>query len=156
MKSDPSSKGGNMKKKILISALIVGFACVFFGSGMYVGAATKTGAGSQNDPVVSMSYLEYRLEKLGKGGSSDDSGTTGGYEKVTLEYGERLIPGEGGVIIVYSGSCTAVGKGLVDLKDAKMIQESSGVPAYSQMLAPDSSSGVVASEKAVVFVIRGK
>ena len=145
-----------MKKKILISALLVVAACVFFGSGMYVGAATKTGAGSQNDPVVSLSYLEYRLEKLGKGGTLGDAGMTGGYEKVTLEYGERLIPGEGGVIIVYSGSCTAVGKGLIDLKDAKIVQESSNVPAYCQMLAPDSSSGVVASEKAVVFVVRGE
>ena len=35
-----------MRKKIVITLVIAAFACIFFGSGMYVGAATKTGAGS--------------------------------------------------------------------------------------------------------------
>ena len=147
----------NVKKKLTITILLAVLACLFFGSGMYVGAATKTGAGSQNDPVVSMSYLEYRLSKLEKGSTAaGGSSVTSGFEKVTLEFGERLIPGEGGVIVLYSGACTAVGKGVINLTEAKAIRESENVPAYSQILAPDDSSGVVASEKSVVFVTRGK
>ena len=146
-----------MKKRILIFALAAVFAGVLFGSGMYVGAATKNGAGSQNDPVVTLSYLEYRLGKQGANNTSSDAGTgSGGFEKVTLSKGERCMPGEGGVIVLYSGACTAVGKGLIDTTNAKIIYESSSVPAYSQLLAPDGTCGVVASADTVLFISKGE
>ena len=53
-----------MKKKVLTVLVITVVASMLFGSGFYAGAATSKGAGSQNDPVVSLSYLEYRLEQL--------------------------------------------------------------------------------------------
>ena len=161
-----------MKRKavILVVAAII-MASILFGSGMYVGAATKTGAGSQNDPVVSLSYLEYRLSQLenrigssgadGKGSvgqnrsAGDASVSQSGYEKKVIKNGERCMPGEGGVIVVYSGACTAVGKGLIDMTAGKVITESSPIPAYSQMLMPDGNSGVVASEETVIYVIIG-
>ena len=146
-----------MKRKIIGLILTIVVACLMFGSGLYVGAATKNGAGSQNDPVVTLSYLDYRLEKLGSG--SGNGGTAineayNGFKKVVISRGERYIPGEGGLIILYSGSCTVVGKGLVNLTGANIVRESENVPAYSQMLAPDSSSGVVASEETVLFTDR--
>ena len=146
-----------MKKRILVFVLAAVLVGGLFGSGMYVGAATKNGAGSQNDPVVTLSYLEYRLGKQGMNDASSDAGIgTGGFEKVNLSKGERCMPGEGGVIVLYSGACTAVGKGLIDSTNAKIIYESSGVPAYSQLLAPDGTCGVVASEATVLFVAKGK
>ena len=148
-----------MKKKIIVLIISVVLASIFFGSGMYVGAATKSGAGSQNDPVVSLSYLEYRLSQLeGKTGNTgtNNSSVKKNFEKKTIERGERLLPGEGGVIVLYSGACTAVGKGLVNLTEGSIISESNNIPAYSEMLVPSGDSGVVASETTVLFVIYGK
>lgn len=149
-----------MKKKILmvLSATLV--ACMLFGGGVYVGAASN-GAGSQNDPVVSLSYLEYRLEQLGSTGNTGETGTAAssklatGYKKTELSRGERFMPGEGGIIVLYSGKCTVVGN-VIDLSSAKALGESGSVPAYSQILVPDNASGVVASEKTVLFVIPGE
>ena len=159
-----------MKKKLVVFLVALVIAGTMFGSGMYVGAAVKSGAGSQNDPVVSLSYLEYRLSELensvsaaqGRGTSSSnrdgnkEENSFTGFEKVTLARGERLMPGEGGVIVLYSGACTAIGKGLVDVTNAKIITESNSIPAYSQMLVPEDTVGVVASEATILFVIRGK
>jgi len=146
-----------MKKKILMVLAATLIACMLFGGGVYVGAASN-GAGSQNDPVVSLSYLEYRLEQLG---SSSEKGTAAtpklasGYKKTELSRGERFMPGEGGIIVLYSGKCTVVGN-VIDLSSAKALGESGSVPAYSQILVPDNASGVVASEKTVLFVIPGE
>ncbi|MBR5178557.1 MAG: hypothetical protein IKW90_07160 [Lachnospiraceae bacterium] len=152
-----------MRKKIIVLIISVVLASAFFGSGMYVGAATKSGAGSQNDPVVSLSYLEYRLGQLeGKTGTSNSTGAgqvtseTTGYEKITIGRGERSMPGEGGVIVLYSGACTVVGKGVMNITSGTIITEGSTVPAYSQILVPDRDSGVVASESTVLFVLYGE
>ena len=138
-----------MKKKLLIIALLAVTVSIGFGSGFYAGAATKNGAGSQNDPVVTLSYLEYRL---GKEGTGEDSRGLGA-EKVTIERGERLMPGEGSVIVLYSGACTAVGN-LIDTTAAKTVQEGETVSPYSQILIPEDSSGVVASQTTVLYVFR--
>ena len=145
-----------MKKKILVVLAVTIIACVLFGGGVYVGAASS-GAGSQNDPVVSLSYLEYRLEQLGDTSKTDTAASklATGYKKTELSRGERFMPGEGGIIVLYSGKCTAVGN-VIDLSSASKIAESGNVPAYSQILVPDNASGVVASEKTVLFVIPGE
>ena len=139
-----------MKKKIAIISLATLVLCIFFGSGFYVGAATTKGAGSQNDPVVSLSYLDYRLSKLEGGSGSIGSSET----KITIEKGKRFKPGEGSVIVVYSGVCTALGSGLVNTTDACMVQEGMNVPLYSQILIPDDEAGIVAAEQAVIYIIR--
>ena len=140
-----------MKKKIIMIIAVTVAACILFGGGVYVGAASN-GAGSQNDPVVSLSYLEYRLEQLGDVGQGS---TVTQPKKTELARGERFMPGEGGVIVLYSGKCTAVGN-LLDLSSSSVLKESSAIPAYSQILVPDNASGVVASEKTVLFVIPGE
>ena len=126
-----------MKKKILMVLAATLIACMLFGGGVYVGAASN-GAGSQNDPVVSLSYLEYRLEQLGSTGNTGETGTAAssklatGYKKTELSRGERFMPGEGGIIVLYSGKCTVVGN-VIDLSSAKALGESGSVPAYSQI-----------------------
>lgn len=139
-----------MKKRVLIIGIIVVASGIFFSSGFLVGAATTKGAGSQNDPVVSLSYLDYRLSKLE--GGSGNIGTS--ETKITVEKGKRFKPGEGSVIVVYQGACTALGKGLVNTTDACMVQEGMNVPLYSQILIPDDDSGIVAAEQVIIYIIR--
>jgi len=136
-----------MQKRILIALIFAAVAGLLCSSGLDAGAATTKGAGSQNDPVVSLSYLEYRLSKLENGGKTGNTSS-----KVTLERGKRLMPGEGKVVVVYSGACTVVGKA-VDTTSAALLSEGSQVPLYSQILLPDGSSGVVASETTVVYIV---
>ncbi|MBR4343596.1 MAG: hypothetical protein IKP88_12995 [Lachnospiraceae bacterium] len=147
-----------MNKKVLTFIVITIVASMLFGSGFYAGAATTKGAGSQNDPVVSLSYLEYRLEKLEQTvGQSDGNGNAAASgkspaRKVRIERGERFLPGEGSVIILYSGACTAVGN-LIDTTEAEALQEGMPIGPYCQILVPEGSSGVVASESTVLFVM---
>lgn len=146
-----------LKPKIIIVMVAVVIASIGFGSGFYVGAATTNGAGSQNDPVVTLSYLDYRLGKLGAVEETPENNTVQSgnrTEKVTIELGERLMPGEGSIIIIYSGSCTAVGNALIDTTSAKSVREGMQVSPYSQILIPDDSSGVVAAESTVIYVLR--
>lgn len=141
-----------MKKRVIVLIVCFIAAGAVFGGGVYVGAATS-GAGSQNDPVVSLSYLEYRLENLERGGMSGDGGTNSAYRRVELSRGERLMPGEGNTIVLYSGSCTAVGStGLVGLTNAEIYYESYSVPLYNVCLVPDDMSGIVAGTDTVVFL----
>ena len=62
------------KRRVIIAVCACILTALVFGSGMAVGAATN-GAGSQNDPVVSLSYLDYRLGKL-EGGNGGSGGYT--------------------------------------------------------------------------------
>lgn len=133
------------KRRIILCIAIVVLAGVLFGSGMMVGAATN-GAGSQNDPVVSLSYLDYRLGKL-------EGGAAGGYSKVVLNKGDSYTPGDGSTFIVYSGNASVIGEeGLINVSEGTLFQKDYSVVLYNQFLATDNTSGIRAESKVVLYV----
>jgi len=143
---------GPVKRKIIFAAVLVTAACVFFGTGFYAGSAATSGAGSQNDPVVSLSYLEYRLEQLEGGSGGKGGNLSGGAVRLELKEGERYFPGEGSLAVVYSGSCAITGGTAADLTAGKQIGAGEKLPLYSQILIPEDDCGLAASDNSVLFV----
>ncbi len=138
------------KKKTILAVCILVLAGVVFGSGMLAGAAVN-GAGSQNDPVVSLSYLEYRLGQLELNGGSASSG----YMKMTLSKGDVLTPGEGSLLVIVSGNASVCGSsGLICLTDGSLLESGYTAAMYNQFLVPSSSSGIRADSNVELFVLK--
>ena len=154
---------------LIISAVIA--AGIFFGSGVLVGATT-TGAGSQNDPVVTLSYLEYRFSKLvdelgrgvssASGGSAErdnqsvnsgDKSAVNHYREMNLAKNDSLYPGKGSSIIIYSGNAMVIGKeGLVDMTGGELFTEGCSTVLYHEFLVPSDNCGIQATGNLTVYV----
>lgn len=122
---------------MLGAALLV--AVAFF-TGHYAGAASKT-PGSQGDPLITLGYLEGRLEEIG-----------GGMQKVQLGKGEVLTGETGTGIVVLGGSVTAAGVGLVDLTDGKLTEEDTSLFLYHNYIVAEGTSGCEALSSCTLLV----
>ncbi len=122
---------------MLGAALLV--AVAFF-TGHYAGAASKT-PGSQGDPLITLGYLEGRLEEIG-----------GGMQKVQLGKGEVLTGETGTGIVVLGGSVTAAGVGLVDLTDGKLTEEDTSLFLYHNYVVAEGLSGCEALSPCTLLV----
>lgn len=122
---------------MLGAALLV--AVAFF-AGHYAGAASKT-PGSQGDPLITLGYLEGRLEEIG-----------GGMQKVQLGKGEVLTGETGTGIVVLGGSVTAAGVGLVDLTDGKLTEEDTSLFLYHNYIVAEGLSGCEALSPCTLLV----
>lgn len=136
-----------LNKKNLV--LIIGVVCVFC-TGLAVGAQAGSEAGSVNDPLVTKSYLDARLENVGAGSGSNQSS----YTKVVLKKGDVLIGYEGTEILLYSGSGTAysAGKGIVNTTVGELSSNGTTLGKYCVYVTPDADSGIKAESDMVLFV----
>lgn len=135
-----------INKKIVIT--ILGFVCIF-GVGMVVGAQTAGEAGSVNDPLVTKSYLDSRLENVSPGGTASSE-----YKKVVLSKGKVLVGKEGTEIMVYSGNAVAysTADGIVNVTVGELAKDGVTLGKYSVYVVPDNESGVKAGSDVVLFV----
>lgn len=145
--------------KYLTATLIMAVVSLIAFSDIPNADAATNGAGSQNDPVVTLSYLEYRLEKAG-GITSEkkedgESSASSGFTKVILQNGEILKPGEGGSLVMYSGNAKVYGEsGLIDITDGTMYPEGCSLSLYNEYLIPEDGAGIEAMGKCTVFISR--
>lgn len=127
-------------KKIVIGVLGVLLLAGAFCTGHYAGAASKT-PGSTGDPLITLSYLEGRLEAQ-----------TGGYKKVRLNKGETLLGGEGTGIVVLGGSVIATGGGLIDLTGGTLTEEDTSMFLYHNYVAAEENVGCEALAACTLLV----
>lgn len=152
-------------KNIICAVFLMGICLTVFSSVPNADAATN-GAGSQNDPVVTLSYLEYRLDKLQKGekvssgdsradGNTDGKSITndGGFQRIVLQKGEKLTPDIGSCMVLYSGNAKVIGDaGLVNLTEGTLYPKECSLSMYCQYLVAEKGSGIEASGSCIVFV----
>lgn len=112
---------------------------VLFCSGMTVGAATGE-PGSAGDPLITVSYLEQKLEGIGSG-----------YECITLKKGEKLSLVQGTAVILYTGNAKVYGS-LIDTTSGSLSAEGTAVQKYHSYLAPADESGFTAEGTCVIFL----
>lgn len=127
------------KKIGLVLAVAVLVAGAFF-TGHYAGAASKT-PGSSGDPLVTLGYLEGRLE-----------GISGSMQKVQLSRGEKLTGETGTGIVVLGGSLTAAGPGLVDLTEGKLTEEDTSLFLYHNYIVAEETTGCEALSACTLLV----
>ena len=93
-----------MGKKILIAVISVAALLAAFKAGSVFGAGSAS-PGSQGDPLVTLSYLNSRLEGLGDSGGAASSDA--GFSRVSLAKGQSLLLTDGSEMI--NGRKTACG-----------------------------------------------
>jgi len=127
------------RNKFLITGVAVLTGALLFCSGMTVGAATNE-PGSAGDPIITLSYLEKRLEHAGNG-----------YECITVKKGETLFLEQGAQVILYTGNAKVSGS-LIDITEGGLAQEGTKVIKYHSYLAPADESGFTADTTCVIFL----
>lgn len=143
-----------MRKKIIVAVMAVALMLAAFRTGMAFGAGSAT-PGSQGDPLVTLSYLESRLEGISGGGTSAAS-SDGGFSRVSLTKGQSLVISDGGELVVYSGNGTVLGTtGMLSLSDSQMFPAGTSAVLYAHFLGIGSASGVKASGDMTVYVKGG-
>ena len=131
-------------KKFLILAIC---GIMIFAVGIIVGAQTTDEAGSVNDPLVTKSYLDMRLQNI-------TGGENASYTKVTLSKGKVLVGKEGTEIMLYQGNATAysTSKGVVNITVGELAENGTALGKYCVYVAPDADSGIKAESDIIVFV----
>lgn len=142
----------NVKRIIcIVAAVLVGGLC--FTAGTKVGAASAQ-PGSQSDPLVTLSYLNSRLE-----GTSSDSGqasTSVGFKQIKLTSGQKLTLKDGSEVVVYSGNGKVFGTtGLLSLTGGELFSSGNSVVLYTDYLAIGGNSGIEAKGNMTVYVRGG-
>ena len=122
----------------LIGAAVLA-GTLLFCSGVQVGAATNE-PGSAGDPLITLSYLEQRLEK-----------SSSGYECITLKKGELLSLAQGSQVILYTGTASVL-ENLIDITTGSLIGGGKKAEKYHSYLAPADGSGFTAQTTCVIFL----
>lgn len=153
-------------KTKIFSISIMALALTTIGQMVY--ASTKD-PGSKEDPIVTLSYLELKIDQLKdyidqKSFSSNNPQPTNPvanstYEVVELKRGQRLLAGAGTEVIIRSGEATAITSslgGLSDVTGAKDIQQDEKIPANHLLIIPrDDGRGVRALADSFLLVRGG-
>lgn len=132
------------RKKISLIICAVLLAALLGGGVVY---AKTAAAGSREDPLVTLSYLEEVFR-----------GEVSGFSKVTLSRGQRLEGGRGCQVMLRIGSCAADGSDepvLVDTTDAREVSDGSALVKNHLYMITIPGNGVVASENNTVLLVSG-
>ena len=100
-----------MKRK-WISVIVCAVMIVSLTAAVYAAGA----AGSEDDPVVTKSYVDAKIAEL-QNGSQGSGGETDVFHAVNIPAGKKLIGGEGTELILRSGSATALDNGADGVSD---------------------------------------
>ncbi|SNS09488.1 hypothetical protein SAMN05446037_100435 [Anaerovirgula multivorans] len=152
------------KKLPILTLIMVLIGLVIIGQVVY--ANTKE-PGSSEDPIVTLSYVEQRMEQLkfyidekvsspqSNGGAS--TGTS--IDIVSLKTGEKLIADEGAEIILRGGSAVAIDSpsgGLANVTAGRDIQKNQTILPNNLHIVPKSDGrGVRALDDHVILMVRG-
>lgn len=127
------------KNKFLLIGAAVLTGILLFCSGMQVGAATNE-PGSAGDPLITLSYLEQRLDQ-----------SSNGYQCITLKKGESLSVCQGSRLILYTGTASVL-ENLIDTTVGSLVSEGTKAEKYHSYLAPADGSGFTAGTTCVIFL----
>lgn len=148
----------NNKKLLLV--ITIGFILMV----VQVVYANTREPGTDEDPLVTLSFVEQRMEQLMhyidekiKSSSGDHFVEPGaGFEVVELKAGNSLIGGQSTELILRSGKATAIDSpmgGLSDVTGAKDLIKNENVPTNHLLIIPrDDGRGIKATTDIFVMV----
>ncbi|MEG1583473.1 MAG: hypothetical protein RR131_02500 [Anaerovorax sp.] len=132
-----------MKKLVAIVTVLI----VLCGFSAVAGAATTT-PGSENDPVVTKSYVDAQIKA--------NAGAAKSYEAVFVNMGKKVLGGNGTEIILRSGEAKSLAKGsngIADLTDGKDLMGNQGIVQNHLLLVPrNDGRGIVATTDIWIMV----
>ena len=145
-----------MSKRLKVLVILMAVAIFFI---FTLGArADVVEPGSENDPLVTKSYVDKALFNL-KQHVDSRSGGSASFEIVYLEQGQQLIGDRGTEIILRSGIGTVVDTGnggLADITEGKDITNGENVLQNHLLIVPrDDGRGVKAVNSNVILLVKG-
>lgn len=148
----------------LVAAFVFGALLVGVWLGTSFAAGTAPSPGSDQDPLVTKSYVDGEITKLqtslGSGsGSSSGDGAFIALQIVTVPAGQKLIGLEGTEFILRSGTGKIIGSGtngVPDLTGATDLKNGAPIPTNHLLLFPrNDNRGFLATTQLIVMV-RGR
>ncbi len=148
-----------------IGLITIGIVIGFFISGMM--EISEASPGSENDPLVTLSYVDKRFEELDTylesklDVQSDSSGagvSQGLFEILEVKAGSMIYLGDSTEFILRSGEALAIASssgGLADLTEGYDIAHSKPVPKNHQILNPQNDGRGVAITIDAWVMIKG-
>lgn len=145
------------KKSVLVLTTI--FSLIIVVQAVY---AMNNEPGTQGDPLVTLSYVEQRMEQLkfyidDKIESLPQSGGNV-FVVVNIKAGQTLIAKEGTEIILRTGKANAVasaGGGLSDVTAAKDIKNNAVIPANHLLIIPRDDGRGVKAITDIILMVKG-
>lgn len=150
----------SMNKKRFMLVIAVGFILMV---GQLVYANTEE-PGADGDPLVTLSFVEQKIEQLRHYIDEKVQNNSGSYpvqsgaifEVVELKAGSSLIGGQGTELILRSGEAAAIDSsmgGLSDVTGAKDLAKNVDVPSNHLLIIPrDDGRGIKATTDIFVMV----
>lgn len=152
-----------MKGKLIIGLEILAATAIV------AGVTAFAAAGTEDDPLVSKSYVDDKIEQvltIVNGGTvpSTDGGSTvtttagASFETVYLSVGQVLIGEEGTEIIMRSGSGSAYitgADGIVDATTGENLQNGSTLRTNHIMIVPRADGRGVKANEGAWFLVKG-
>lgn len=152
-----------MKKQFLIVFLLASF--FVFG---VVDASAVFEPGTDQDPLVTMGYVEKRIEQLqyyvdknfAKAGESqvnDSASNAAVFEVVKLEAGQKVFFGASTEVILRSGEGSIISgeNGIADLTDGQDLANGQAVPKNHHLLVPKGDGRGFTCNTLVYVMIKG-
>lgn len=141
-----------MKRKILAAIAAVALLVAGFTAGTVYGAQSAE-PGSEGDPIITLSYLNSRLDEMGGVSTAENASVSTGFKKVTLTKGQSLTLDDGGEMVVYSGNGTVIGTtGLLSLSGSELFGPGTNVVLYNHYMGLGAYSGVKATGNMTVYI----
>ncbi|MBE6081482.1 MULTISPECIES: hypothetical protein [Tissierellales] len=134
----------------LLSVLILALVLVSLGTRSF------SEPGTEEDPLVSQTYVEKRIDQLRYYIDEKVSGKNK-LEIVEVEEGQSIIGSSGTEIILRGGKGKVIAGqlgGICDVTDGKDLQMDENVPANHMILIPrDDGRGIYAADKLILMVM---
>lgn len=134
-----------MKKVLLIFGSCLSLFLAFYFGKLY--GNEDAFPGSNEDPLITKSYLDERL-----------SGKIGGgtFLKVSLAKNKTLFLHEGAEFVIYKGSGKVKGSvGLINTSKGILFESGDTLVKYQVFLAPSENCGIIANDKMTLFISGG-
>lgn len=138
-----------MNKRKLYTILLL--LAVLIAATAAVGADTYE-PGSENDPVVTKSYVDAQIAAL----SNDGGGSV--FQPVSLDAGDKLIGGEGTELILRSGEAKAItngANGVSDLTSGKDLTQGATISQNHLLLIPRADGRGISAVTGAWVLIKG-
>lgn len=156
-----------MRKRISLQLVLVLTAAALL-TGLWMGhgyAASSAAPGSDQDPLVTKSYVDEAINKLAAkidniapGEPGDPPAAGASLRVVSVAAGKRLIGYEGTEFILRSGTATAIGSaagGIPDLTAGKDLANNAAIPANHLLLFPRSDQRGIKANTGIIVMVRG-
>jgi len=146
------------KKSVLVLTSI--FSLIIVVQAVY---AMNNEPGTQGDPLVTLSYVEQRMEQMQfyideKVADAERNRTAATFEVIEVKAGQAVIAGKGTELIIRGGKASAITSelgGLSDVTAARDIKSGESVPANHLIIIPRDDGRGIKAKTDLFIMIKG-